>query len=172
MRVTSTKRKALKLYGNRRSRRYEPQFHCGASHRTVLAYYCHAIAACRNCLVPSLGYSSFKSSQVKNAETMRIQKRTEHRPPSLSLSPCVSMFIPRNTSSLLCSTSKSRKNYLGLFIRLAGLARSARGTRSLTNRCRFGQTLGHSSRRSCRMWEHRCDSGQSAPSTGRLPWCN
>ena len=65
MRVTSTKRKALKLYGNRRSRRYEPQFHCGASHRTVLAYYCHAIAACRNCLVPSLGYSSFKSSQVK-----------------------------------------------------------------------------------------------------------
>ena len=64
MRVTSTKRKALKLYGNRRSRRYEPQFHCGASHRTVLAYYCHAIAACRNCLVPSLGYSSFKSSQV------------------------------------------------------------------------------------------------------------
>ena len=64
MRVTSTKRKALKLYGNRRSRRYEPQSHCGASHRTVLAYYCHAIAVCRNCLVPSLGYSSFKSSQV------------------------------------------------------------------------------------------------------------
>ena len=80
MRVTSTKRKALKLYGNRRSRRYEPQFHCGASHRTVLAYYCHAIAVCRNCLVPSLGYSSFKSSQVTPAGSRQApQQATELR---------------------------------------------------------------------------------------------
>ena len=84
MRVTSTKRKALKLYGNRRSRRYEPQFHCGASHRTVLAYYCHAIAACRNCLVPSLGYSSFKSSQVNQTEVNIRTRALIHTPHATS----------------------------------------------------------------------------------------
>ena len=97
MRVTSTKRKALKLYGNRRSRRYEPQFHCGASHRTVLAYYCHAIAVCRNCLVPSLGYSSFKSSQVKTEwcrKDPRIPQTRSFKPFLQVRSPALNKWTP------------------------------------------------------------------------------